>query len=184
MNPLPRVSSTLLGLALLLLAACGPTGGGTGTGESAFTPADFGARPASACSAPFAGTLACNAISGSTADVALLPGTDPVVFVGTVTSGPLTLTLTGNQATLQSRCAGPHFDGSWGVLADGQGRYFGSFSGLAGAPEQKALLWLQTQPDSGGGLVLQVQAPDGRVLLGPVPLRRAAGPAVDMSTCP
>jgi hypothetical protein len=129
-NLVQLVRSALIGLALSwLLAACGPTGGGTGTGESVFTPADFGARPASACSAPFAAALACENVSTASLDVAQLPGTHDVSFAGMADSGPVTLTLSGNRATVQSRCPGPGFDGSWGVRADGQGRYFGSWSG-------------------------------------------------------
>ena len=182
MNLVQRFRSAGLGLALLwLLAGCGPTGGGTGTGESVFTPADFGARAASACSAPFAAALACEVVSTASADVAQLPGTSVVVFSGSTAGGAVTLTLVGNQATLQSRCQGPGFDGSWGVRPDGQGRYFGSYSGRDGGTVQAAQLWLQGVPGSPDALLAQVQDADGRVLWGPLLLRRGA---VDGQTCP
>lgn len=175
MNLVQRVLSALIGLALSgLLAACGPTGGGTGTGESVFTPADFGARPASACSAPFAAALACEVVSTASLDVAQLPGTHDVSFSVNTTSGPVVLTLSGNRATLQPRCAGPGFDGSWGVRADGQGRYFGTFGGGDGGSVQRAQLWVQVQPGSTDTLWVQVQDADGQLLWGPLALRRAA----------
>lgn len=179
MNLVQRVLSALIGLALSgLLVACGPTGGGTGTGESVFTPADFGARPASACSAPFAAALACEVVSTASLDVAQLPGTDDVSFAGMAASGPVTLTLSGNRATLQSRCPGPGFDGSWGVRVDGQGRYFGSFTDGDGGTVQRAQLWVQVQPVATDALWVQVQDADGQVLWGPLALRRAAADAV------
>jgi hypothetical protein len=180
-NLVQLVRSALIGLALSwLLAACGPTGGGTGTGESVFTPADFGARPASACSAPFAAALACENVSTASLDVAQLPGTHDVSFAGMADSGPVTLTLSGNRATVQSRCPGPGFDGSWGVRADGQGRYFGSFSADEGGRVQRGQLWVQVQTGSADTLQVQVHDADGQLLWGPLDLRRAAA---DTSAC-
>lgn len=181
---LARCSSGLLPLLLALLAGCGPTTGGTGTGEGAITLASFGASATSTCSAPFAGVLDCGATSLTPASPALLPGTAPVVFVGDAASGPYVLTVQDNHAVLQSRCSAARFEGDFGVLPGGEARFFGSWVGAGQAAPWRAQLWLQSVPGRDAGLLLQVLDAEGRVLLGPLPLRRAAALPTDVPACP
>ena len=176
-----RLSGGLLPLLLALLAGCGPTTGGTGTGESVITLASFGASATSTCSAPYAGALACGATSLTPASPAQLPGTAPVVFVGDAASGPYVLTMQDNHAVLQSRCSAARFEGDFGVLPGGELRFFGGWTGAGAGATQRAQLWLQAERD--GSLLLQVLDADGRVLLGPLPLRRAAAVPTDAPAC-
>lgn len=164
----------------MLLLGCGPTGGGTG-GSSLVS---FGATAASTCSSPFATTLACAATSLTPAAPALLPGTAPVVFVGDAASGPWVLTIDDNHAVLQSRCSAARFDGDFGVLPGGEARFFGSWVGAEQAAPWRAQLWLQSVPGRDEGLLLQVLDAEGRVLLGPLSLRRAAAVPTDPPRCP
>lgn len=175
---------SLAAALLALLCACGPTGGGTGTGDAPATLADFGARPASSCSAPFAAALSCASVSATPADAALLEGTRPVLFVGSAASGPYALTLQGHRADLQSRCLATRFEGEWGLLPNGDARYFGNFTGADRAAAQPALAWVQSLAGTTDGLQLLVLAADGRVLFGPLSLRRVAAAPSDPPLCP
>lgn len=174
----------LLPLLLALLAGCGPTTGGTGTGESAITLANFNASASSTCSAPFAGALACGTTSPTPAAPAQLPGTAPVVFVGDAASGAHVLTVQDNHAVLLSRCSGARFEGDFGLLPGGEARFVGGWTGAGQAATWRALLWLQSVPGRDDTLLAQVLDADGRVLLGPLPLRRAAALPTDAPLCP
>lgn len=179
-----RFSLSLLPLLLALLAGCGPTTGGTGTGEGAFPLASFGASASSTCSAPFAGTLACGATSLTPATPGQLAGTAPVVFVGDSAAGPYVLTMQENRALLQSRCSAARFEGDFGVLPGGEARFFGGWVSAAQAAPWRAQLWLQSVPGRDEALLLQVLDVEGRVLLGPLSLRRAAAVPTEPPACP
>lgn len=179
-----RLSLSLLPLLLALLAGCGPTTGGTGTGEGVITLSSFGATASSTCSAPYAGALACGSTSLAPAAPSQLPGTAPVVFVGDTASGPYVLTMQDNHAVLQSRCSAARFEGDFGVLPGGEARFFGGWVGAGQAATSRAQLWLQSVPGRDDALLLQVLDVDGRVLLGPHSLRRAAAVPTDPPSCP
>lgn len=187
MTCLNRLRSPLLALcvaALAWLAGCGPTGGGTGTGESAFAPADFGAKPVSACSSAFASLLSCAAISTVPQDAQLLAGTATMFFVGTAASGPYTLTLQGNRAELQSRCQATRFEGQWGVLPGGDGRYFGGLTGADRGTAQPARLWVQPLAGTPDGLQVLVEDAGAAPVLGPLQLRREVALPTAAPVCP
>lgn len=169
---------------LAALAGCGPTGGGTGTGTAAVTLADFGATAASSCSSPFAQALDCGSSSEVPATPALLPGTAPVLFVGNAASGPYTLSLQGDNAELQSRCLATRFDGVWGLLPDGSGRYFGTFVGPPGGDGQPAMLWVQAVAGSNDRLQLLVLDAKGLALFGPLQVQRVAALPIEAPQCP
>ena len=151
-----------------LLAACGPGVGGTGTGNGSPEPGAaglgyFGATPQSACAAPFASLLSCNAIG---------VGGAPVLDVQRVfTSECAVATFEGDAVTLDALCNGWVFSGRWGVDAVGQSRYYG----LVGAdpllpPSMPAMLEVQAQES---GLVVVLRAAEGELLAGPLVLQPA-----------
>lgn len=162
-----------LGAALLacllawLLAACGPGIGGTGTGNGIATPgaaglAYFDAQAANACLTPFGELIGCT------------PGTvggDPVPGEPTSLAGECAVaTFDGNDVALDVLCLGWTFSGHWGVGADGALRYYGLVGqDLLLPPTDPATLELQVQ---GSTLVLWLRAADGRLLAGPLAIRR------------
>lgn len=172
----------LLPLLLALLAGCGPTTGGTGTGEGSL--ASFGATAASTCSAPFANVLSCASTSFTPSSPGQLAGTAPVVFVGESASGPWVLTIGDNHAVLQSRCGTQRFEGDWGVQGNGEGRFYGGWGAPGAGLTQRAQLWLQALPGRDQGLIAQVQDADGRVLFGPLTLRAVASAPTEPPACP
>lgn len=183
--PFKRASMRLALLSALAgFAGCGPTGGGTGTGDAAATLASFGATAASACSAPFAANLACSGTSDATTTATPLPGTAAVVFAGSAAGRPFTLTLAGNQAELQSPCEATFFGGDWGLQAGGEGRYFGHFVGRERGLAQPALLWVQAVAGRSDSLQVQVLDADGRPLFGPLQLERVESAPTPPAACP
>lgn len=169
-------------VASLQLSGCGPTSGGTGSPEMQLS--DFGAKAASTCSATFATSLNCATVTMQPTDPALLAGTAPVLFVGTMASGPYVLSMRDNQAMLQSRCQLLlQFGGTWGVLPTGESRFFGNWTNAAGVT-QRAMLWVQQQPGSVDGVQVLVQDLEGGSLLGPLPLREVAAPPTEPPVCP
>jgi len=179
--------SCRLGLAawLALLVGCGPNGGGTGTGEGAFTLSTFGAKATSTCSSPIAASLDCSSTSLVPVGVTQLAGTGQVFFSGSDSSGSYRLTIEGNRAVLELRCSGARFEGEWGVAAGGDERFYGSWVG----PERAALaraaqLW--PQPVALLRELLQVQVLDerGNALFGPLLLRRSAAAPAEAPSCP
>jgi hypothetical protein len=178
-----RVLTQMVVLSVALaMTACGPTGGGTGTGESSFAPADFGARAVSACSAPFADSLTCVAVSIAPADVPNLAGTASTHFAADTEDGSFTLTLRDNRADLQARCRQWSFVGAWGVLPAGEGRYFGSL--FNADVEQQAQLQVQAAAGPLGRLQVQVLDVAGQVVVGPLMLQRVDALPVGSPVCP
>lgn len=174
--PMPRLAGLLAALLIAILAGCGPTGGGTGTGEGAVVLAGFGAAPASACTAPFAAALSCTADT-SAVDAGLLAGTGRVLFAGLGVDAHLGLVLDGNRAEFESRCTGTRFAGYWGRLPGGETRYFGSDRGVP------AQLVLQAQSGREDALWLWLLDGSGRIVLGPVQVQRVAALPADPA-CP
>lgn len=187
MNPLMRLFAAPLLWSLLLLSGCGPTGGGTGTGELTIGPADFGAQPASVCVASIAAQLSCQPTTTLPGEVPQPQGTAKVVFAGEAASGPYTLTWEGNAVDLQSRCGPTHFEGEWGLLASGESRAFGRFTGPDRGAPQRAQLSVQAVPGLAGtadSLQVLVLDADGRSLFGPLQLRRLPAGPTDGPACP
>lgn len=177
----------------LMLGGCGPTGGGTGSGESFYGPADFGARPASLCGSALTAQLSCP--TGTVTSGSVVPdGTAAVPFVGIGASGAFTLVLQDNRAELRSRCVPTRFDGEWGLAASGEARFFGSYRGAdplaGGGAEQPAVMTVQVVglPGAGGGasdgLQISVADAQGRLLLGPVQLQRTSALPTTPPRCP
>lgn len=154
--------------AVLLLGACGPGVGGTGTGETGGGLAAFGASPASVCSGELASILSCTSTAGAAAPV---PNTASVFLADTIDGRQVQVTLSGSTVELTASCLRLQFRGEWGVVSGQSGRFFGT-ADVDGASTPAAL---QVQV-SGAEVQLTLRDPASRVLLGPVLLRVVAGP--------
>ncbi len=156
----------LTALALVVLQACGPGVGGSGTGQGLDA---FGASAAPLCGSEIASALACPA--GTAAPGASAPaggnGTGTVYFADTPpdTSGGsrVSVTVQGDSIELDAPCAGLRFRGQWGLLAGQAARFYGlNGDGASAQPAQ-----LRASLDS-GGLLLTLLDANGNPLLGPV----------------
>lgn len=153
-------------LVSVLLAACGPGVGGTGTGNGAVPPGvtglDYcGAQTANACLTPFGPLIGCTSTPGGDAVQAL-----PAALAGECAAA----TFDGNDVVLDVVCLGWTFSGRWGVSLEGELRYFGLVGqDLLLPPTDPASLEVQVQ---GSALVLWLRASDGRLLAGPLSVRR------------
>lgn len=178
----------LLACALLGLAVgCGPGTGGTGTGvgaSSADRLAAFGAQPASVCAAPFAAGLDCASNSAQPQD--MLAGTLPVHLADTGGGQAVVATIADNAIDLVARCQALRFVGDWGVAtASNESRFFGQVTLGQDPTLWPAVLSVRPEPAAGPqGLVVTLQATDGRVLLGPLVLLRVAAPVEPTRACP
>jgi hypothetical protein len=168
-NPMFRLRAALAAALLMLLAACGPGVGGTGTGAAPDPGVSglqyFGATPQNVCLGPLANALGCAAVGGSDPPTAQTPrhfATDCAVA-----------SFSGDAVELDALCSGWFFSGRWGLGADGGGRYHG----LVGPdplqpPTHPATLEVQVQ---GADLLLTLRAADGQVLVGPLLLSPVPG---------
>lgn len=150
---------------ILLLPACGPGVGGTGTGNGLDAGAigleRFGAAPASVCVESFAPLLGCETVIGSDQPVL----TDEHVFAGPCAVAAFR----GDVVDLDILCEGLHFSGRWGIDGAGRSRYFG----LAGTDPQLSMsepATLEVVAD-GETLQLTLRAADSEILVGPLPVR-------------
>jgi hypothetical protein len=172
-------------LSAALLAGCGPTGGGTGTGEAVFGPSDFGARPASLCGSPLSTQLGCSqgnvTTGGSSQDL-----TAAATYEGGGAAGPFTLVLQANRAELQSRCKAQRFAGEWGQAASGDPRFYGDWVTPDRPAAQPAQLLVQLALAAGAATGLQVWVVDaqGGLLQGPLTLQRVPGLPATPPQCP
>ncbi len=152
-----------LGLALLL-SACGPGVGGTGTGQQ-HSAADFGATTAALCTSSLADSLSCPPpVDGARPAVGsqallLADGTPPRRATGRVD---------GNIVELNLFCEGWTFIGEWGVgTRTPDGRFYGTGRGPGGSV-QPAILALQA---TAGGFLATLQDANGQALVPPVALQ-------------
>lgn len=161
-------------LWMLLFAGCGPGVGGTGTGDAAF--AAFSASAASVCTGAIAAELACPLGPAGPAAT----GTLPIQFVDA--AGQVTLEMNSNLATLDASCLRLHFSGEFGGDAAGAQGFFGSYEIDANGID--VLAALIAVPGAGGGaLSIELRDVDGHVAVGPVLLRRVAGPLPAPKPC-
>lgn len=168
------VLSALLGL---LLTACGPGVGGTGTGEEGQGLQAFGAEARAVCTGDLAPLLACPApdpTAGGSGS-ASVAGTAPTWWASA--DGAVQLSLSGNALTLQAECGALEFRGLWGQAGTASPAYYGWLR--ADGDERVALLSVQRD---GARLVATLIETDARVRLGPVASARL--PAAGTLTCP
>lgn len=168
-RPCGRVAqATLAAAALLVLAACGPGVGGSGTGEDMSALPGFGASAAPLCGGELAPLLACAPATGGAVDPA--GGTGLVAFRGQAGGEVVSLVLQGNGAELRVGCTLLRFRGQWGQLAGQPPRFYG-YVDPDGAPVVATLEARRV----GSELELTLRDANGSVVSGP--LRVAAGTA-------
>ncbi len=164
---IPRFARQLLGLVALLLAACGPGVGGTGTGAEP-PPGAFGAQASDLCASGLAGALACAAGTAG-----LAQGTAAVDFF----SGTARARIQGNHIELMLPCQLLVFSGDWGTVGGAGPRFYG----LVASPAVNGPAQLEVLAE-GDQLRLRLFDPQGQLLLSPLLLQRqpagAAPPAV------
>lgn len=176
--------ATLASVAALLgLGGCGPGTGGSGDGEHARVLQDFGATAASVCGSAISSVLAC---ASANAPDTLNEGTQMVLFSDTQAGNNVAVTITGNRVDLSARCQSVHFGGDWGITAQNDARFFGTYTAPGQTTPARASLTVQTAtPGSSGGEVFALlRRMDGSVLLGPVLLKRVASQATNPAPCP
>jgi hypothetical protein len=165
----------LLTLLLLGLVGCGPGVGGTGTGEQSGALVFFGAKPASVCTASFAGQLKCPSriVIGPTR-VEPAEGSEVVIWVDDPANARVTVRINVSDMELQAFCEGVRFTGTWGAREDeGGGRFYGYY-----ATDDLSLSLpgtVSVQAVNGAGLAYVLQDATGRVLSGPLRLQNVTG---------
>lgn len=167
--------------AAVLLTACGPGVGGTGTDSVEVSAAWFDAQPVAACAGPLASALGCSASlgAGAPADAAASP--PPSRWVSA--DGRVVLVVQADTVALEDRCSGARFDGRWGQTAAGAVGAFGNYAAVPG--QETAPVWMTVIPVASGsanGLSVRLQDPSLSTRLGPIELSRSA--TVTAVTCP
>ena len=149
----------------VLLAACGPGVGGTGSGEPGSTLQPGSAVPGSVCTSDLAALLGCVG-SGSAATPLLT-----LDLVDTIDGRQVRVHLHGNEVEVEVPCARLRFSGRWGTVDGQPAAYHGTAT--VEAASLNATLRVQL---SEGGVVVQLQDAQGGTLLGPLPLVAVATP--------
>jgi hypothetical protein len=169
-----RALAALLFLAAALgLVGCGPGVGGTGNGEPAVPVEFFGARPASVCSSALSSALICPAGTDPNPPGPINPvgaGSAAVLLADSPSAQRVSAEINGNLIELEAHCDGLVFLGRWGVMPDGQARYFGSLTTPASAEPQPAVLTAKATANA--GLNVQLTDAAGNRLYGPLGLQR------------
>ncbi len=189
-----RRGALSVALAAFVLSGCGPGTGGTGTGDTGNGVSSvsaleyFGASPANVCLSGPASALACPP-PGNTGSVGAeqpsVPfGTDGVLFADTPSSDNTVLSLGGNRATLTSRCQSLSFEGDWGAIGGNNPRYFGHYTVGRDGRQTLSTLTIQASGADGKSLTATLHDREGRVVLGPVLLRRVVIPVPGATACP
>ena len=87
----------------------------------------------------------------------------------------LVLDFDSNSVQLDARCLRLSFIGEWGIAANNDARFYGSTLSDSSLQRSAASLTVQNAaPGAGGELLVTLRNADGRVLLGPSLLQRAA----------
>ena len=184
-GPWAGLLTLMLTLMLTLTTAlpgCGPGVGGTGTGESAAELVLFGASVASVCNAPLAGSLSCDT---SATAIEPLAGTQPVRYLDAAQGANTLVDFKDNSVHLVATCQRLDFIGDWGVTSAQDQRYFGSVLVVGQITRMPATLLVQADPASlSGDLIAVLRDAQGKLLLGPLVLKRAPLPLPVAPACP
>jgi hypothetical protein len=195
MSPLQLLTRSVLRLALAagfsIMAACGPGTGGTGTGtaggQTLSALDSFGASGANICTTGPSSVLACPPPSNPSPVGAINPpsvanGTDGVLF-STTDGADINLTISGNQAILNDRCLSLAFEGDWGTVGGNDARFFGQYTTAGNAAVTLSSLTAEAAGADGKGLRVLLRDANGRVVIGPVTLRRTLVPTFNPAAC-
>jgi hypothetical protein len=157
--------ATVVLSAWLLVSACGPGVGGTGTGQQHGV-ADFGAVTAPLCASTLADSLNCPPAVGGAGPAV---GSLPVLLADASPPQRASGRIDGSLIELAWFCEGWTFYGEWGVAArQPDGRFYGTGRGPAGRVQPAVLL---LQPLAGGGFQATLLDTTGLALVPPVRLQ-------------
>lgn len=169
--PAPSRPALVLGalLAALVLAACGPGVGGTGTGEEPV--GAQGARTANVCDSELGVLLGCrpSAPAGPLAPEA--QDQSPLWYVDLVSGRAAVARFAAQTVQFELRCPALRFEGRWGQSPELGGRYFGTLPSEPAAP----LASLRLQLD-GTALLAQLFDRGGQPIGPPLRLVRVPAP--------
>ena len=157
-------------LCAVLLAACGPGVGGSGTGGTLDPLPALGASAQGLCASDLAPLLDCG--PGAVGAPTPGPGTGTVYFTDTIDGRRVLVRLEGNTIALDVPCAGLRFSGTWASIGGQAARFYG-FTG----PDTALMPATLEARITGNSLQLTLRDAAGLVLLGPVLVTRtpAAG---------
>jgi hypothetical protein len=193
---LKRCAISLCALAVLLLTACGPGTGGTGTGPNA------AGSPTTLTSSYFTSGGAGTVTAAPLPNPSTVPTVSPTSTTGlptpTCTSScasnldgqAISLHLQADRITLSTPCATFTYAGVWSVSAAGETTVQGVWessavvNGQTSRSSQNASLTLGFPNSLDGSSTVTVSIKDsaGRLLLGPATLQRAAAAPASVSS--
>lgn len=165
------VRKLFLGVLLVLASGCGPGTGGTGGGGDS---ADYlwlaGAKATSVCSAEIQALLLCPTEPTAAED---RRGTRPIQYASRLPDADLLVSFDTNKVVLQRGCPKLDYNGEWGALPNGDSMFFGSYTTSGQVEHVAANLSIKAGAGAAADqLVMELRATDGRLLLGPVMLKR------------
>jgi hypothetical protein len=108
--------------------------------------------------------------------------TDGVLF-STTDGADINLVLSGNRATLNDRCLGLTFEGDWATAGGNDSRFFGQYTAGANGAATLSSLTAQTIGADNKSLSVTLRDANGRVVIGPVTLRRSIVPTSNPAAC-
>jgi hypothetical protein len=175
--------------AMLFLPGCGPGTGGTGNGENTAPLDYFGAAPANVCTTGPVSALACppggnTGAVGANEPPSASSGSDGVLFADVTGTNDVAVGITGNRVALTARCLDLHFEGDWGLAGGSDGRYFGRYRFGPDGQSVLASLTVQAAGSDNKSLSALLRDHEGRVVLGPLLLRRVLVPVSNPAACP
>nr|WP_316642687.1 hypothetical protein [uncultured Roseateles sp.] len=173
------VRKLFLSVLLVLASGCGPGTGGTGGGGDSEYLWLAGAKATSVCSADFRALLRCPTEPMATED---RQGTRPIQYATVAPDTDLLVSFDASKVILQRGCPKLDYSGEFGVLPNGDGLFFGSYT--AGGQIEHIAANLSIKADSATGqLVMELRATDDRLLLGPLTLKRVEVPREAPKAC-
>ncbi|TDP62564.1 hypothetical protein [Roseateles toxinivorans] len=169
---IPRLHHLLLSALLLLLGACGPGTGGSGTGPDSDYLWLAGAKATSVCTAPFQALLICPGAPAAAED---RQGTKPIQYASATPDADMLVSFDTSKVVLQRGCPKLDYSGEFGVLPSGESLFFGSYTATGQVQHVAANLSFKAGA-AADQMVMELRATDGRLLLGPVMLNRVQTP--------
>lgn len=173
------VRKLFLSVLLVLASGCGPGSGGTGGGGDSDYLWLAGAKATSVCSADFRALLVCPTEPTATED---RQGTKPIQYASNLPDADMLVSFDTSTVVLQRGCPKLDYSGEYGVLPNGDSMFFGSYT-TSGQVEHAAANLHFKAGASAGELVMELRATDGRLLLGPVTLKRVEAPRTAPRIC-